>query len=148
MSIATLLLDTNIIFNEQRCARLTEHVKAGRLRVCVPTLVHAERIRQVADKFGERFAIDVVRQFIEDARFELIPLTEAHAETLAAVWLELKSAGIDHAYWKAHNFDILLCAIARSTDYRFAVDDTGRHFETVSQRMNWSQVESWLQTLP
>jgi hypothetical protein len=148
MSSAALLLDTNIVFNERRCEQLTEHVKAGRLRVFIPTLVHAERIRQVADRYGDTFAIDVVRQFVSDAGFELIPLTTEHAEMLADVWLELKITGIDHAYWKAHNFDILLCAVARSTDFRFAVDDTSRHFDTVIHRMNWSQVEVWLQTLP
>ncbi|MFN8486846.1 MAG: hypothetical protein U0350_04585 [Caldilineaceae bacterium] len=148
MSEVTLLLDTNILWNLDLCRQLTEKIKSGHLRVCIPTLVHAERIRQIADRYGDRFALDVVRQFINDASFELLPLTTLDAEAVADVWLELKAKGLADDYWKAHRFDIVLCAVARATGYMLIVEDRGQHFALILQRMRTSELVTWLKSLP
>jgi predicted nucleic acid-binding protein len=145
--VITLLLDTNILWNLALCRRLAEQVKAGRLQVYIPTLVHAERIRQVADHYGENFALDVVRQFLDDAGFALLPLTTQAAESVAESWLELKSSGLADDYWKTHRFDIVLCAIARATGYILVVEDRGQHFRTVTHRMRIKELEAWLNNL-
>ena len=145
MSIETLILDTNVLWNLDLCHLLTEKIEKGSLRVCIPTLVHAERIRQVADRYGRQFSVDVVRQFIQDTRFEILPLTVGNAEAVADVWLELKSEGLDEDYWGKHRFDIVLCAIARSTGYTLVTAEVrGRHFDVVASRMSIGELESQL----
>ena len=147
MAEVKLLLDTNILWNLRLCQRLTEKVKTGQLLVYIPTLVHAERIRQVADQYGERFALDVVRQFIAAAQFELLPLSIADAEAMAALWLDLKESGADTEYWHQHRFDIVLCAIARTTGYTLVTDDQGAHFDRVAGRISLKELTAFVETL-
>jgi predicted nucleic acid-binding protein len=148
MSEVALLLDTNILWNLNLCRQLTEKIKLGSLRVYIPMLVHAERIRQIADHYGDRFALDVVRQFINDAGFELLPFTSQNAETVADIWLELKAKGVADDYWQAHRFDIALCAVARSTGHTLIVEDRGQHFTLILPRMRTGELIEWLQSLP
>ncbi len=124
--------------------RLTHRISAGELRVYVPTLIHAERIRQIANSRGEQFAIDIIRQQVAASKFKLLPLSAQDAETVADVWLALKAREVTGDYWQTHKFDIVLCAIARSRNYTLITDDQGQHFEVVSSRMNTTQLENWL----
>lgn len=148
MPEATLLLDTNILWKTRLCERLSEKIRSGHIKIYIPTLVHAERIRQVADQWGYQFSLDVVRQFIANAQFELLPLSIADAEALAALWLELKGNGADSDYWHQHRFDIILCAIARATGYTLVVDDRGTHFQSVPARLSLAELETFISTLP
>ena len=106
-----------------------------------------ERIRQIADKLGEDFAIHMIQQLVEASRFELLPFDVRDAEAVADVWLALKSQGESDDYWKQHRFDILLCAVARSRVYTLVTDDTGKHFKTVSSRMNITDLQHWLEQI-
>jgi len=142
MNNTALLLDTNVLRKRSLRNRLTEKIRSGVLQVYVPTLVHAERIRQIADQKGEDFAIDVIQQLVEDSRFELLPLDVADAEAVADVWLQLKSQGASDNDWRQHRFDILLCAIARARGYALVTDDTGQHFEAVPTRMSTAQLQN------
>ncbi len=139
---AAILLDTNALWKPSIRDRLTEKIKAGDLQVFVPTLVHAERIRQIADAKGEDFAIDVVQQLVEVSRFELLPFDVRDAEAVGEAWLDLKSRGASEDVWQQHRFDILLCAIARARGYTLVTDDTGKHFEIVSARMDSAELQS------
>ncbi len=145
MNGTALLLDTNVLRKRPLRNRLTERIRSGVLQVYVPTLVHAERIRQIADEKGEDFAIDVIQQLVEDSRFELLPFDVADAEAVADVWLDLRSQGASHDDWKQHRFDILLCAIARARGYTLVTDDTGQHFETAPSRMSTVQLQSLIE---
>jgi len=145
MTRITLILDTNVLWNLDLCKRLSARIEAGQFRVYIPTLVHAERLRQVADTRGENFAIDVVRQFIADARFQLLPLTTEQAETVAEIWLQLKRNRASEDYWKANRFDIVLCAIARSSGHTLVTDEKGEHFAVISDRMNMAELEALLE---
>lgn len=147
MNEIILLLDTNILWNRRICRLLADKKKAGQLRVYIPTLVHAERVRQMADQYGDCFALNVIRQYIADTEFDLLPLSIADAEMLAEVWLELKESGADSNYWHQHRFDILLCAIARATGHTLVVEDRGRHFNGVPARMNISELETFITSL-
>lgn len=148
MNEIILLLDTNILWNRRICRRLADKKKAGQLRVYIPTLVHAERVRQMADQFGDRFALSVIRQYIADTDFELLPLSIADAETLAEIWLELKQSGVDSKYWHQHRFDIMLCAVARATGYTLVVEDRGEHFKTIPARLSLNELEKLIDSLP
>ena len=148
MREVSLLLDTNILWNLNLCRQLTAKIKSGALRVFIPTLVHAERIRQVADHYGDRFALDVVRQFIDDASFELLPFTTRDAETVADIWLELKAKGVADDYWKVHRFDIVLCAVARATGHTLIVEDRGQHFRLILPRLRTGELVEWLKSVP
>ncbi len=148
MNEIILLLDTNILWNRRICRRLADKKKAGQLTVYIPTLVHAERIRQIADQFGDRFALNVIRQYLADTEFELLPLSIADAEMLSEVWIELKESGADTKYWHQHRFDILLCAIARATGYTLVVEDRGTHFKSVPARLSIAELESLINELP
>ena len=148
MAEVTLLLDTNILWQIQLCERLTEKIRSGHIVVYIPTVVHAERIRQVANHYNSRFSIDVVRQFIGDRQFELLPLSVAHAEAIATLWLELKESGADTNYWHQHRFDILLCAIARATGYTLVVEDRGSHFKNVPARISVAGLDTLIASLP
>ena len=144
MKRTSLILDTNVLWNLDLCRRLSARIAAGDLQVYIPTLVHAERIRQIAEQYGSSFAIDVVRQFVADARFELLPLAAGHAEAVADVWLQLKQIGVDDKYWQAHRFDIVLCAVARSSGYTLVTEETGSHFLVVPDRMDIEALEAML----
>lgn len=142
-----LLLDTNMLWNQGLTPSLTELVVAGRLRVYIPTLVHAERIRQIAQQYGERYAVETVRQFVLDARFDLLPFTIEQAEGIADVWRSIRGGGANDAYWRQHRFDIFLCAVAHVTVYTLASDDTGAHFDLLNRRIRTNEIESWILNL-
>jgi predicted nucleic acid-binding protein len=144
---AAVLLDTNALWKPSLRDRLTEQIKAGTLQVFVPTLVHAERIRQIANAKGEDFAIDVIQQLVEESRFELLPFDVRDAEAVGDAWLDLRSRGAPEDDWQQHRFDILLCAIARTRGYTLITDDTGKHFEIVSSRMNTVELQSWIEQM-
>lgn len=144
MNHRALILDTNILWNIDLCRRLSDRVTAGELQVFIPTLVHAERIRQIAEQHGRDFAIDVVRQFIADSRFDLLPLTAQQAETVADIWLQLQESERTDQYWHANRFDIVLCAIARSMGYTLVTLDTGSHFALVPNYVTIADLEVWL----
>ncbi len=147
MATPALLVDTNILRSYALLAKLRDKIQAGLVRVYIPTLVHAERIRQVADEKGHSFAIDVVRQFVNEYGFELLPLSIQHAEAIAEVWLNLKLQGYASTDWRAHRFDIVLCAIAQSSGYSLVTSDTGRHFKLVANRIEIDKLEAWLENL-
>jgi len=140
-----ILIDTNVLRKRSLRNRLTEKIEAGLLQVFVPTLVHAERIRQIADEKGEEFAIDVIQQLVEDSCFELLPFDVRDAEAVSTVWLDLKSQGASDNDWKQHRFDILLCAIARARGFALITDDTGQHFGTVPSRMSTIDLQNWIE---
>jgi predicted nucleic acid-binding protein len=142
---AAILLDTNTLWKSSLRDRLTEKIKAGTLQVFVPTLVHAERIRQIADAKGEDFAIDVIQQLVEESQFELLPFDVKDAEAVGEAWLDLKAQGASEDDWRQHRFDILLCAIARTRDYTLITDDAGKHFAIVSSRMDTTKLQSWIE---
>lgn len=144
MKRTALILDTNVLWNLDLCRRLSARIAAGDLQVYIPMLVHAERIRQIAEQYGSSFAIDVVRQFITDARFELLPLAVGHAEAVADVWLQLKEAGLDEKYWQLHRFDIVLCAVARASGYTLVTEEKGSHFALAPARMSAAELEAYL----
>ena len=144
MNPTALILDTNVLWNRDLCRRLSARIAAGDMQVYIPTLVHAERIRQIAEQYGGSFAIDVVRQFIADARFNLLPLTSEHAEALAEIWLQLRRGGANETTWRAHRFDILLCAVARASGYTLVTEETGSHFAVVPDRIDISGLEALL----
>lgn len=56
--MTVIIVDTNVIFNNQLNRLLSQKVRDGVLTVYVPTLVHAERVRQVAHEKGILFSID------------------------------------------------------------------------------------------
>lgn len=144
MKPTALILDTNVLWNRDLCRRLSARIAAGDVKVYIPTLVHAERIRQIAEHYGGSFAIDVVRQFIADARFELLPLAAEHAETVAEIWLQLRQEGATEDTWRAHRFDIVLCAVARSSGYTLVTEEKGSHFALVPARMSTVELEALL----
>ncbi len=146
-NIAPIILDANVLWKPSLRNQLTEKVKAGVLQVYVPTLVHAERIRQIADEKGETFAINTIQQLVEASLFELLPFEVTDAETVAEIWLALKAKGLGHDDWKKHRFDILLCAIARSRGYTLITNDAGQHFDVISDRKNTANLQSWLEQL-
>lgn len=142
--MTAIIVDTNVIFNNQLNRLLSQKVRDGALTVYVPTLVHAERIRQVADEKGLTFSIDFFRQAVALTGFTLIDLTQEDAEAVAALWLELRDKGQTETYWKAHRFDILLCAIARTRGYTLITDDEGTHFQLVVRRQSSVELQQWL----
>lgn len=144
MNQTALILDTNVLWNLDLCRRLSAHIVAGNMQVYIPTLVHAERIRQIAEQYGGSFAVDVVRQFITDARFDLLPLAPEHAEAVAEIWLQLRQGGANEDTWRAHRFAIVLCTVARSSGYTLVTQETGSHFAVVSDRMDIAALEALL----
>ena len=147
MSSTVLLLDSNILLQRRYRELLAEQVRANRIQVYIPMLVHAEIIRRMANEYGERYSIEVIRQVILDAQFELRPMSVDQAEAVADVWLALQNRGKDSAYWRAHRFDIVICAVAHATEYKLVTDDTGVHFRLVSDRIKSNELEIWLQSL-
>ncbi len=146
ISDPNLLVDTNLLWKHQLRNQLTEKIKAGALKVYLPTLMHAERIRQIADQRGEAFALHIIQQLVDASGFELLPLTVADAEAVAEIWLELKTQGFENKYWKENRFDILLCAIARSRGYTLVTDDTGDHFDLIP-KMPTADLQTLLQSI-
>ena len=144
MNPTALILDTNVLWNLNLCRRLSASIAAGDMQVYIPTLVHAERIRQIAEQYGGSFAIDVVRQFVADARFDLLPLVAEHAEAVAEIWLQLRQDGANEDTWRAHRFDIVLCAVALASGYTLVTEETGAHFAVVPDRMNIEALEVML----
>ncbi len=151
-AVNELLVDTNILQQHSLRNRLTERIRSGQLRVYVPTIIHAERIRQLADSKGEAYAVDTVRQAVAQSEFALLPFSPADAEALADLWHDLKAA-VEPAmnaadYWRRNCIDILLCAVARSRGYTLVTDDKGQHFEwLVAAHMDTGQLEDWLVNL-
>lgn len=119
-----LIVDTNVLYRLDLCQTLSEKIAEGQLEVFVPTIIHAERIRQVADWYGENFSIGIVRQFIEDHGFQIIEFSVKDAEEVAQAWVELKEeCRYSKQEWRTHYFDILLCAVARSRSLQLITDD-------------------------
>ncbi|MFO7540677.1 MAG: PIN domain-containing protein [Chloroflexota bacterium] len=151
MAELTLLLDTNILWDIALCQRLAEKRRDGQLEAYIPTIIHAERIRQITDQHGEEFSIDVVRQFIGDYQFELLPFSRQDAETVAQVWLYICQAipsDERKTYWLHNCIDILLCAVAHARGYTLVTNDqSGHHFEVVSNRMTTNELETHLLAL-
>jgi predicted nucleic acid-binding protein len=141
-----ILVDTNVLWKPSLRDRLTERIGSGNLQVYVPTLVHAERVRQIADEKGEGFAIHVIQQLVEASRFELLPFDVQDAEAVADVWLDLvKRYGVSNDDWTRDRFDILLCAVARARSYTLVTDDNGRHFQVVTSRMSSLELADWME---
>ncbi|MDM8519794.1 hypothetical protein QUF64_07085 [Anaerolineales bacterium HSG6] len=154
MSQPTLLLDTNVLWNWRYLRQhLTPLIEARRLQVYIPTIVHAERIRQYAQVRGEQFALRVIQLAITDSKFELLPFETIDAEALANIWLAIKNNTLSNefedveSYWQAHRLDILLCATAHARGYTLVTDDTGIHFEAIPRRMTFLQVKDYLNEL-
>lgn len=147
MSSTVILLDSNFFWRRQPRELLRAKVKDGDIEVYIPMLVHVEMIRRLADAKGEQYAVESIRQFILDSGFELLPLEVAHAEAIADVWLMLKERGKTEQDWRAHRFDLVLCATAHATGYRLVTDDTGDHFRLLETVMNGPELEAWLQSL-
>lgn len=141
----TLLADTNLLFRRSLRHVLTTGIETGQIEVYIPTLVHAERIRQIAHQKGLDFAIDSLRQAINDAKFKLLPLNVEDAEAVADVWLYLVSQQLaTEAYWNKNRFDIILCAIAHARQYPLVSDDQGKHFNFVPQLIRSQELHHWL----
>ncbi len=147
MTIPAILVDTNILWKSSLRNKLTDKIEAGKLQVYVPTLMHAERIRQIAAEKGENFVIDFIRQAVKASKFQLLPFEVQDAEAIADVWLELNRNNQTKAYWKKHRLDILLHAIIYARNYPLATDDTGKHLETAAGLMNSTDLQTWLETL-
>lgn len=147
MTAPALLVDTNILWKRGLRQQLTTKIETGKLRVYVPTLIHAERIRQIADIKGERFALDFIQQAVKQSRFQLLPFDVKAAEAMAEVWLNLKKIGFGTTEWKQHRLDILLCAIASTDNYILITEDKGKHFQIISKKMDTIELQTWLQTL-
>jgi predicted nucleic acid-binding protein len=142
-----LLVDTNVLYQGALRDLLTAKIKGNLLHVYVPTLAHAERIRQIADLKGEQFALHVIQQLVEESRFELLPFSVEDAEAVAQVWLALKDRGATENDWKQNRLDILLCAVAQSRGYTLITDDTGQHFDVVTSRMKTTDLREWLEQI-
>jgi predicted nucleic acid-binding protein len=140
-----ILIDTNLLRRKALCRWLAIKVQANALQVYVPTIIHAERIRQVADLYGENFALQTIRQLIQDYQFKLLELSVEDAEAVAELWLELKARAKDEKYWKQNRFDILLCAVARARGHALITDDDGEHFDLISPRKRSHELEAWLE---
>lgn len=147
MPVADVLVDTNLLWKRSLRDQLAQKISQGVLRAYVPTLIHAERIRQIADEKGDDFAIHIIQQLVEASGFQLLPFTVADAEAVAQIWLTLKGQGATYEYWREHRFDILLCAIAQARGYTLITDDGGSHFEVVTSRMNTKDLLTWLAQL-
>ncbi|MCI0564185.1 MAG: PIN domain-containing protein [Nitrososphaera sp.] len=147
MPPSTVLIDTNVLWKPSLRNQLTEKIKSGVLRVYVPTLIHAERIRQIADEKGDAFAIDVIRQLVDASGIELLPFTTEDAEAIADVWHYLKAKGATENDWRQHRFDLFLCAIAQSRGYTLITDDKGQHFEVITSRMSLTDLQKWLKQI-
>ena len=142
-----LLVDTNVLWKRTLRDQLTAKIKANLLRVYVPTLAHAERIRQIADEKGEQFALHVIQQLVAESGFELLPFSVEDAEAMAEVWLALKAKGATEHDWEQNRLDILLCAVAQSRGCTLITDDAGQHFNVVTSRMKTTDLRKWLEQI-
>ncbi len=153
--MTAIIVDTNVIFNNQLNLLLSQKVSDGLLTVYVPTLVHAERFRQVAHEKGIIFSIDFFRQAVALTGFTLLELTQADAEAVANVWLYLKdrlafsSDKKARKYWRKHRFDIVICAIAHSRGHIFVTGERKDrpHFAFLTNRLHTDELQSWLEQL-
>lgn len=145
--MVAILVDTNVLFRHTLRNRLTEKIEAGLLQVYFPTLVHAERIRQLADEKGETFALDLIRQAVIASRFEPLPFEMQDAEAIGETWLTLKDKGYSDQEWQKYKMNVLLCAVARSRGYPLLTDDKGDHFDILPHKLNSSQLDQWLEHL-
>lgn len=151
MAEHALLVDTNLLVRPSLRDLLTAKINAGLVQAYVPTLIHAERIRQIVEERGENFALHIIQQLVAASGFELLPLSVEDAEAIAEVWLDLKKRETRsdkewQTYWRQNRFDILLCAIARSRGYTLVTDDKGVHFDVVT-RLNTADLQTWLAKL-
>jgi len=105
------LLDTNILRFTKFLERLKQAIETRQLEAYIPAIVHAERIRQTADKFGEEFALDVVDQFLQKYQLQVLSLDKEQAEAVANLWIAIKSSDYYHEkYWDNNRFDIVICS--------------------------------------
>jgi len=151
MAELTLLLDTNILWDIALCQRLSEKRRNGQIEAYIPTIIHAERIRQIANQYGETFSIDAPRQFIRNYQFQLLPFSAQDAEAVAAIWLYICgkiSVNDQQDYWLHNCIDVLLCAVAHARGYMLVTNDQcGHHFEIVSDRMTTNELEARLMSM-
>ena len=153
--MTVIIVDTNVIFNNQLNRLLSQKVRDGVLTVYVPTLVHAERVRQVAHEKGILFSIDFFRQTVALTGFTLLELTQTDAEAVAEVWLYLKdrlafsSENEARKYWRKHRFDIVICAVAHSRGHIFVTDERKDrpHFAILTNRLRIDELQPWLDQL-
>lgn len=83
-----LYLDTNILRREPLIAGLRATFPGRAL--CVPTVAHFERVRQLRLKFGDNFEPAEIWSFIETHDLTLVPLDQQVADQIAkmAEWVE------------------------------------------------------------
>jgi len=147
MAVHKLLVDTNILYNNELCLHLAGAIRTNQLEVYIPAIVHAERIRQVADEYGKRFSINVVHQYLDERQFQILPFTAEQAEAIADLWIAIKSSNYYHeGYWRKNRFDIVLCAVAYSTGYMLVAEDGGKHFDLIERRKT-NEITTWLNEL-
>jgi len=139
-----LLVDTNILYKTEFLDLLQEAIQKNQIEVYIPAIVHAERIRQVADDQGEKFSIKVVHQYLQAYGFQILPLSAKQAEAIADLWITIKSSDYYHdKYWERNRFDMVVCAVASATGYTLVAEDKGKHFDLV-KRMSMEEVGRWL----
>jgi predicted nucleic acid-binding protein len=146
-----VLLDTNIIRRSGLLKIIAQKVEAGLINAFIPTIIHAERVRQLADAKGEHFSLQVIKTHFSDNPILFLEFSREDAEAIATVWLALKkNYGYTQDDWRKHRFDILLCAIAESRQMILITDDAhGQHFQLIpdNRRMNANEFEVWLNNL-
>lgn len=148
----TLLVDTNVLWDASLRYDLRQRIQVNDWIVYFPTLVHAERIRQLARDKGEQFALDFVRQQVKDSRFQPLSFSLGDAETVAHIWLALsQKLNFPHGdnedasnYWNKHKLDILLCAVAVNRGYTLVTDDKGSHFDLVPMKLTVNELKQQL----
>ncbi len=147
--LSKFLVDTNFFYMPKPLRQaLTEQVRLAQIQVYVPTLVYAERVRQLADKLANKydpsFSLSIAKQIIATSRFTLLDFNQVDAEQTAQLWLDLKAKGYSKDDWRKHRLDILLCAIAQARNYTLITNDKGLHFDMVRQRMDEEKLREWL----
>jgi len=141
------LLDTSILRFTKFLTRLKQVIETRDLEAYIPALVHAERIRQTADKFGEELALDAVDQFLQKYQLQVLPHDREQAEAVANLWIAIKSSDYFYEkYWEKNRFDIVICAVAYATGYTLIAEDKGHHFDLV-ERKNMEEISRWLDEL-
>lgn len=142
-----VLLDTNIVHRPRLLAVVRQKVEAGLIEAFIPTIVHAERVRQLAEKEGLAFSLRVIQTYFRNNPIRFLDFSREDAEAVAEVWLRLKQ---EQAYterdWRIHRFDILLCAVSLSRQMILVTDDIrGKHFNVLppEQKMSSTELELW-----
>lgn len=127
-----ILIDTNIFWEKNICKQLSQKVIEGSIQVYIPAIVHAERIRQLADKYGQNFSMVIIHDYLAAYDFKVLSFEQRDAEALSTLWLDLKQQfNCDQQYWEANRFDIFLCAIARARNLTYVTNDKGNHFDLI-----------------